>query len=77
MVSKNIKPEQTFGKFTSNNNDIISNDENTKAFIPTRTWLGEKKGFYFGTGDEGTGYYIDSLQQKDETITVQQSERNL
>ena len=34
------------------------------VFIPSKSWLGEKKGFYFGTGDEGTGYYIDELQQE-------------
>lgn len=46
----------------------ISNNEQIAAFIPTKTWLGEKKGLYFGTGDDGTGYYIDSLQQKDKPI---------
>jgi len=33
------------------------------TFVPSKTWLGEKKGYYFGTGIEGTGYYLDSLQQ--------------
>ncbi len=42
-----------------------SNDERMPAFIPSKTWVGEKKGFYFGTGDDGTGYYIDNVQQKD------------
>jgi len=46
-----------------------SNDEQMTAFIPSKTWLGEKKGFYFGTGDEGTGYYLDSLQQNDVQLT--------
>lgn len=47
----------------------MSNDEKLTAFIPSKTWIGEKKGYYFGTGDDGTGYYLDSLQQKDVQIT--------
>ncbi len=46
-----------------------NNDEQMTAFIPSKTWLGEKKGFYFGTGDEGTGYYFDTLQQDDVPLT--------
>jgi beta-catenin-like protein 1 len=52
-------------------NIVISTatDELVTTFIPAKTWRGEKKGFYFGTGDNGTGYYIDSMQQKDTQIT--------
>lgn len=28
-------------------------------FIQSKTWQGEKPGYYFGTSDEGTGYYLD------------------
>ena len=44
--------------------------DDVKTFIPAKKWLGQKKGFYFGTGNEGTGYYIDSAQKhKEETVT--------
>jgi len=45
------------------------NNGQKAAFVPSKIWLGEKKGFYFGTGDSGTGYYFDSYQQKDTKIT--------
>ena len=45
------------------------------VFIPSKSWLGEKKGFYFGTGDEGTGYYIDELQQEHAETTKRSSQR--
>lgn len=48
---------------------LISNNQQMSSFIPTKTWLGEKKGFFFGTGGYGTGYYVDSLQQKDVQVT--------
>jgi beta-catenin-like protein 1 len=32
-------------------------------FIPARTWEGSKPGYYFGTNQQGTGYYRDSKQQ--------------
>ena len=47
----------------------ITNKKQMSSFIPTKTWLGEKKGYFFGTGGDGTGYHVDSLQQKDMQVT--------
>ena len=32
-----------------------------KDFIPSKTFIGEKKGYVFKTTDNKTGYYIDNL----------------
>jgi beta-catenin-like protein 1 len=37
--------------------------DQTDAFIPSSTWQGPKPGYYFGTSNEGTGYYKDTQQQ--------------
>lgn len=29
-------------------------------FIPWSTYAGSRRGYFFGTGDRGTGYYLDS-----------------
>jgi len=31
-------------------------------FVPASTWQGPKPGYYFGTSDQGTGYYQDEKQ---------------
>jgi len=33
---------------------------NFEGFIPTETFAGRKSGYVFKTGNEGTGYYLDS-----------------
>jgi len=58
-----VKSEETLDRLIS-----IMKDTTGKIFIPTKTWLGEKKSYYFGTGDEGTGYYIDKTQEKEGKI---------
>mmetsp|Transcript_22838 Transcript_22838/g.63440 ORF Transcript_22838/g.63440 Transcript_22838/m.63440 type:complete len:636 (-) Transcript_22838:2705-4612(-) len=62
MVSDNSVGSATVPKQKEN---LTSSDSEKKviAFIPSKAWLGEKRGFYFGTGDEGTGYYLDSFQR--------------
>ena len=30
-----------------------------EKFIPSKIYNGSKKGYYFGTSKEGTGYYLD------------------
>ena len=67
MVSESIQSAMKVSKLGGETGKRISigDDEQMTAFIPSKTWLGEKKGFYFSTGDGGTGYYIDSLQQND------------
>ena len=57
------KPGETLDRFISISKDTTSSDDG-KRFVASSVWLGEKKGSYFGTGDEGTGYYIDSTQEK-------------
>uniref|UniRef100_A0A6U9XVP6 Beta-catenin-like protein 1 N-terminal domain-containing protein n=1 Tax=Pseudo-nitzschia australis TaxID=44445 RepID=A0A6U9XVP6_9STRA len=66
MLSENTQSAVLASKTEQAVEETISihNDENTMTFIPSRIWLGEKKGFYFGTGNKGTGYYVDSLQQQ-------------
>ena len=39
------------------------------SFIPSKKWLGPKNGYYFGTSKQGTGYYVDPLQQKHDLRT--------
>jgi len=76
MTSENIQPCMPVSRSqdTTNQSISISNKKKMMAFIPTKTWLGEKKGFYFGTGFDGTGYYIDSLKQKDMQTTRKKKE---
>eukprot|EP00934_Nitzschia_sp_Nitz4_P001963 Nitzschia sp. Nitz4//scaffold92_size79448//12011//13918//NITZ4_005383-RA/size79448-processed-gene-0.52-mRNA-1//1//CDS//3329560162//1963//frame0 len=38
---------------------MVSGD--SQAFIASSTWQGSKKGYYFGTADKGTGYYLDPM----------------
>ena len=33
--------------------------EKKKGFLPSSSWKGPREGYYFGTSDQGTGYYID------------------
>jgi hypothetical protein len=46
--------------------DASSGDTNTaankppqKVFLPSSSWKGLRAGYYFGTNDQGTGYYLD------------------
>lgn len=39
-----------------------TNGAEAKEFLPANTWQGSKPGYYFGTSDQGTGYYLDSKQ---------------
>lgn len=34
-------------------------------FYPSSTWQGPRPGYYFGTSDKGTGYYLDQPTTKD------------
>ena len=36
-------------------------------YIPASTWQGAKPGYYFGTSEEGTGYYLDGTQTQTHT----------
>jgi beta-catenin-like protein 1 len=40
--------------------------DSDQAFIPAPTFQGAKPGYYFGTSDEGTGYYVDEYQNSSE-----------
>jgi hypothetical protein len=31
-----------------------------EAFLPQRSWVGSRPGYFFSTGDKGTGYYADA-----------------
>jgi beta-catenin-like protein 1 len=37
-------------------------EPSSSGFVPSKTWGGVRKGYYFGTGVQGTGYYIDVHQ---------------
>jgi hypothetical protein len=37
--------------------------EDRVPFLPSSSWQGTKLGYYFGTGDRGTGYYWDHMLQ--------------
>ena len=41
-----------------------------EKFISSHRWLGEKKGFYFGTGNAGTGYYVDTTSSTSKGVYV-------
>ena len=44
---------------TNNGGLGLSSSSNESSFISSSTWKGPKKGYYFGTSDQGTGYYVD------------------
>jgi beta-catenin-like protein 1 len=46
-------------------NDTSLSDENA-PFYASATWQGPKAGYYFGTGLQGTGYYLDGAQDRKE-----------
>lgn len=56
ITSKALAASSQVGDGTDNNGNRI-------AFIPTAKFQGYKPGYYFGTSDEGTGYYIDLKAQ--------------
>jgi hypothetical protein len=41
--------------------DTHETSSEKKDFIPSKTFIGEKKGYVFKTTDNETGYYIDNL----------------
>jgi hypothetical protein len=47
-------------------NQILASNKSKDetSFIPSKIFLGPKKGMYFSTGDRGTGYYIDKFYKK-------------
>ena len=44
------------------------------SFEASAEWTGQKAGFYFGTGDEGTGYYKDPNQLSEEELKEKMKE---
>lgn len=48
----------TIDRITSN--AIEAGSTTVDQFVPSATWQGEKKGYYFGTSTHGTGYYLDA-----------------
>ena len=38
------------------------------VFEASNEWTGQKAGYFFGTGDEGTGYYKDPFQLSEEEL---------
>jgi beta-catenin-like protein 1 len=40
-----------------------ANSASPEAFVPTPAWNGSKPGYYYGTGSQGTGYYIESSNE--------------
>lgn len=47
------------------NLDLVS-EEDLPGFIPSNRFDGARQGYYFGTGDEGLGYYRDKKQRRPE-----------
>lgn len=47
---------------TTNNNPNLATASafNQSPFLPSKSWKGPMGGYYFGTSDQGTGYYKDS-----------------
>jgi hypothetical protein len=37
----------------------VDSSSSKESFYPSSTWQGSKPGYYFGTSDQGTGYYQD------------------
>eukprot|EP00536_Pseudo-nitzschia_multiseries_P011582 jgi/Psemu1/206285/e_gw1.404.47.1 len=66
------KPNQASEKSRSSDKD-----EKSVAFIPSKAWLGEKKGFYFSTGERGTGYYVDSFQQHETDLRSKKRKKSV
>lgn len=81
-------------KLVKNNNDsLLSTIDRITAkafeasvssksdFIPAATWQGPKAGYYFGTGHQGTGYYVDKpilnakRQRNENGLDVEESEQ--
>ncbi len=50
----------TIDRITAN---ALAASSSRAEFIPSATWQGSKPGYYFGTSDNGTGYYLDHKQQ--------------
>ena len=42
--------------------DDEGEEEERRFFLPSASWQGPKRGYYFGTNELGTGYYLDSSQ---------------
>ena len=50
---------RTDAKSTLVNHVGVVNDTQEEDFIESKTFNGERKGYVFKTGDNGTGYYLD------------------
>ena len=58
--------------------DASSGDTNTtvkalpsqKSFLPSSNWKGPRAGYFFGTSDQGTGYYVDGHSTTSTTTTT-------
>lgn len=53
--SKDMSKKRAFDAFLADDNDVLSADD----FEPSNKWRGPKKNWYFGTGNNGIGYYRD------------------
>jgi beta-catenin-like protein 1 len=47
--------------------DPRSSSSSSSTFIPSSSWQGTKAGYFFGTGDRGTGYHRDDGATKNTT----------
>jgi hypothetical protein len=45
-------------------------------YIASAIWQGPKNGYYFGTGNNGTGYYVDNYGREQQQSQKEQLERN-
>mmetsp|Transcript_11801 Transcript_11801/g.17914 ORF Transcript_11801/g.17914 Transcript_11801/m.17914 type:complete len:756 (+) Transcript_11801:158-2425(+) len=52
---------------TNNEAVIVGTASHQVPFIPSKKWKGPRGGYYFGTSDQGTGYYLDQYQQGQST----------
>jgi beta-catenin-like protein 1 len=48
---------------------VVPSDE-AVPFLPSKTWQGSKSGYYFGTSDQGTGYYLDTSSSEKPQATA-------
>ena len=47
----------------TNNRDV--SEEDNESFIPSESFIGEKRGYVFKTDNEGLGYYKDNTLVED------------
>jgi beta-catenin-like protein 1 len=61
MSSSNVAVK--LDRLISGNNIADTDDISNPSFVASATWQGSKPGYYFGTSNQGTGYYQDSRKQ--------------